>query len=75
MAPQRVGARFQWLNRDLAASWHADGLKGVGEALALAPLSAHSMVARDDLRPLARSYLPELLHRGLARTGVYEHPR
>jgi predicted ATP-grasp superfamily ATP-dependent carboligase len=72
---QRVGARFQWLNRDLAASRHAEGLKGMARALALAPLSAHSMVARDDLRPLMRVYLPELLRRAAARAGLREHSR
>ncbi len=60
---QRVGARFQWLNRDLAASRHADGLRGVAEALSLATRSAHSMLARGDLAPLARFYLPELARR------------
>ena len=28
---QRVDARFQWLNRDLAASRHAEGLQGHGD--------------------------------------------
>ena len=60
LAPQRVGATFQWLNRDLAASRHADGLKGMATALALAPRSAHSMVAPGDLSPLLRFYLPEI---------------
>jgi predicted ATP-grasp superfamily ATP-dependent carboligase len=70
LAPQRVGARFQWLNRDLAASRHADGLKGVAEALTLAPRSAHSMVARGDLKPLLRVYLPELVRRAASRAGI-----
>jgi predicted ATP-grasp superfamily ATP-dependent carboligase len=70
IAPQRVGARFQWLNRDLAASLHADGLKGLATALALAPGSAHSMLARDDLRPLLRFYLPEMTRRAAARVGI-----
>ena len=48
LPPQRVGARFQWLNRDLAASFHADGLRGMAAALALAPRSAHSLLARGD---------------------------
>ncbi len=71
----RVGARFQWLNRDIAASRHADGLKGVAEALALAPLSAHSMFARGDLAPIARVYLPELVRRvaSRARGGERSH--
>jgi predicted ATP-grasp superfamily ATP-dependent carboligase len=69
--PQRVGARFQWFNRDLAASRHAEGLKGMARALALAPRSAHSMVARDDLSPLLRVYLPEAVRRARARlTGT-----
>lgn len=66
----RVGARFQWLNRDLAASRHADGLRGMATALALAPVSAHSMVARGDLGPLVRVYLPELARRGASRAGI-----
>jgi predicted ATP-grasp superfamily ATP-dependent carboligase len=70
LAPQRVGARFQWLNRDLAASRHADGLKGMATALALAPRSAHSMLARDDLNPLLRFYLPEMAQRAAARVGI-----
>lgn len=70
LAPQRVGARFQWLNRDLAASWHADGLKGMAEALALAPRSAHSMLARGDLSALLRFYLPEMARRGAVRAGI-----
>jgi predicted ATP-grasp superfamily ATP-dependent carboligase len=69
LASQRVGARFQWLNRDLAASRHADGLKGMAEALTLAPRSAHSMLARGDLSPLLRFYLPELRRRALSRVG------
>jgi predicted ATP-grasp superfamily ATP-dependent carboligase len=67
---QRVGARFQWLNRDLAASRHADGLKGMAGALALAPRSAHSMFALRDLSPTLRFYLPEMIHRAAARVGV-----
>ncbi len=71
--PQRVGARFQWLNRDLAASRHADGLRGMAEALTLAPRSAHSMVARGDLGPLVKVYLPELARRAGARAGIGRH--
>jgi len=67
ISPQRDGARFQWLNRDLAASRHAEGLRGMAMALSLAPRSAHSMVARGDLSPLLRFYLPELGRRALAR--------
>jgi predicted ATP-grasp superfamily ATP-dependent carboligase len=70
LAPQRDGAHFQWLNRDLAASRHADGLKGMATALALAPRSAHSMLARGDLNPLLRFYLPELAQRAAARAGI-----
>jgi predicted ATP-grasp superfamily ATP-dependent carboligase len=71
LAPQRVGARFQWLNRDLAASRHAEGLKGVARALALAPGSVHSMVSRRDLSPLLRFYLPEAARRTRTRlTGA-----
>jgi predicted ATP-grasp superfamily ATP-dependent carboligase len=70
LAPQRVGARFQWLNRDLAASRHADGLRGMAEALALAPRSAHSMLARGDLNPLLRFYLPEMAQRAAARAAI-----
>jgi predicted ATP-grasp superfamily ATP-dependent carboligase len=73
LAPQRVGARFQWLNRDLAASRHANGLKGMAEALALAPRSAHSMLARGDLNPVLRFYLPEMAHRVAARVGIGRH--
>ncbi|HSZ14920.1 MAG TPA: ATP-grasp domain-containing protein [Solirubrobacteraceae bacterium] len=70
LGPQRVGARFQWLNRDLAASLHADGPRGLAQALALAPGSAHSMYARGDLGPLLRFYLPEMARRAAARVGV-----
>jgi predicted ATP-grasp superfamily ATP-dependent carboligase len=70
-APQRVGARFQWLNRDLAASHHADGLRGVAVALALAPGSAHSMWSLRDPAPGLRYLLPEALRRTRARlTGA-----
>jgi predicted ATP-grasp superfamily ATP-dependent carboligase len=70
---QKVGARFQWLNRDLAASRHAEGLKGMAQALALAPRSAHSMVAREDLSPLVRVYLPEMARRAAAQVGIGRH--
>ena len=70
LPPQRVGVRFQWLNRDLAASRHAAGLRGMAEALALAPRSAHSMVARGDLKPLLRVYLPELVRRAAVSAGL-----
>jgi predicted ATP-grasp superfamily ATP-dependent carboligase len=74
LAPQRVGARFQWLNRDLAASRHADGLKGMTSALALAPGSAHSIVARGDLGPLLRFYLPEAARRARKRLAGASSP-
>jgi predicted ATP-grasp superfamily ATP-dependent carboligase len=67
---QRVGARFQWLNRDLAASRHADGLKGMATALALAPRSAHSMFALGDLGPTLRFYVPEMARRVASRVGI-----
>lgn len=70
IGPQKVGARFQWLNRDLAASRHAEGVRGMATALALAPVSAHSMVARGDLGPLVRVYLPELARRAASRVGI-----
>ncbi len=69
---QRVGARFQWLNRDLAASHHAQGLRGLAQALALVPLSAHSMLARGDLAPVARFYLPELARRAAVAARLRE---
>jgi predicted ATP-grasp superfamily ATP-dependent carboligase len=62
-------ARFQWLNRDLAASRHAEGLRGMARALALAPGSAHSMFARGDLSPVLRFYLPEMGRRAASRVG------
>ena len=67
---QRVGARFQWLNRDLAASRRADGLKGIAAALALAPRSAHSMFALNDPGPTLRFYAPELARRVASRVGI-----
>jgi predicted ATP-grasp superfamily ATP-dependent carboligase len=67
LAPQRVGARFQWLNRDLAASHHSDGLRGIAAALALAPRSAHSMWDPRDPGPAVRYLLPEGLRRLRAR--------
>jgi predicted ATP-grasp superfamily ATP-dependent carboligase len=70
IGPQKVGARFQWLNRDIAASRHAEGVRGMATALALAPVSAHSMVARGDLGPLVRVYLPELARRAASRVGI-----
>jgi predicted ATP-grasp superfamily ATP-dependent carboligase len=67
---QLVDARFQWLNRDLAASRHAEGVRGMARALALAPGSAHSMFARGDLGPVLRFYLPEMGRRAAARVGL-----
>jgi predicted ATP-grasp superfamily ATP-dependent carboligase len=74
-APQRVGARFQWLNRDLAASHHAAGLKGLAVALALAPGSAHSMWSLRDPAPGFRYLLPEALRRTRARLTGASHER
>jgi predicted ATP-grasp superfamily ATP-dependent carboligase len=70
LAPARIDARFQWLNRDLAASLHEDGLRGAAQALALAPGSAHSMFVRGDPGPLLRFYFPEMARRGAALVGI-----
>ncbi|MEA2214469.1 MAG: hypothetical protein QOK19_30 [Solirubrobacteraceae bacterium] len=64
----RVGARFQWLNRDLAAGY-AQGPRGLLEALAAAPVAAHSMWALRDPLPTARYLLPEAARR-LRRRGA-----
>jgi predicted ATP-grasp superfamily ATP-dependent carboligase len=69
LAAQRVGARFQWLNRDLAASYRADGLRGTAAALALAPRSAHSMWDPRDPGPAVRYLIPEGLRRLRTRLG------
>lgn len=74
-ASAREGARFQWLNRDLAAGWAA-GPAGLLSALAAAPRSSHSMWDRRDPLPAARYLVPEAVRR--ARRGVLgrgEEPR
>lgn len=67
-APPRRGARFQWLNRDLAASW-ADGPLALLGALALVPFAAHSMWDPRDPGPAVRYLLPEGARRLRARVG------
>jgi predicted ATP-grasp superfamily ATP-dependent carboligase len=61
VAPKQ-GARFQWLNRDLAAGY-AEGPGGLLGALALAPFAAHSMWDPRDPGPSVRYLLPEALRR------------
>jgi predicted ATP-grasp superfamily ATP-dependent carboligase len=61
-APPRLGARFQWLNRDLAAAY-GEGPRALAGALALAPFAAHSMWNVRDPGPAARYLLPEGLRR------------
>jgi len=64
--PARTGAGFQWLNRDLAASW-ARGPRAFAGAMAAAPSCAHSMWDARDPGPALR-YLPaELARRGYGR--------
>jgi hypothetical protein len=63
----RVGARFQWLNRDLAAGW-AGGPGPMIDALAAAPMAAHSMWAPSDPMPVFRYLVPEAGRR-LRRRG------
>jgi predicted ATP-grasp superfamily ATP-dependent carboligase len=65
-AAARQGARFQWLNRDLAASY-ADGPRGLLGALAVAPFAAHSMWDLRDPLPAVRYLVPEGLRRLRAR--------
>jgi predicted ATP-grasp superfamily ATP-dependent carboligase len=64
----RVGATFQWLNRDLAAG-AADGPSALLAALAAAPRAAHSMWDPRDPLPAVRYLLPEALRR-LARRAT-----
>ncbi|MGH2865732.1 MAG: hypothetical protein ACRDJX_10860, partial [Solirubrobacteraceae bacterium] len=64
----RPGARFQWLNRDLAAG-SVSGPRGVLGALALAPFAAHSMWDPRDPLPAIRYLAPEGLRRLRARLG------
>jgi predicted ATP-grasp superfamily ATP-dependent carboligase len=54
----RIGARFQWLNRDLAAGW-AGGPGTLLDALAAAPVAAHSMWEPSDPMPAFRYLVPE----------------
>ncbi len=61
-AVAREGARFQWLNRDLAAGW-ADGPTGLLGAVAVAPFASHSMWSVRDPLPALRYLLPEATRR------------
>lgn len=54
----RVGASFQWLNRDLAAAY-SQGPGALLEAVAAVPRSAHSMWSARDPAPALRYLLPE----------------
>ncbi len=65
----RVGASFQWLNRDLAAA-RARGPRAVMEALAAIPTSSHSMWDARDPAPAFRYLVPEATRRLGARLGV-----
>ncbi len=64
----RQGARFQWLNRDLAAGY-AQGTRGLLAAVAAAPLAAHSMWDLHDPLPAFRYLLPEGARRLRNRLG------
>ncbi|MGO9488294.1 MAG: hypothetical protein ACLQBB_04605 [Solirubrobacteraceae bacterium] len=64
----RPGARFQWLNRDLAAGY-AQGPAALAGALAIAPFAAHSMWRLSDPLPAVRYLLPEGARRLRARAG------
>jgi predicted ATP-grasp superfamily ATP-dependent carboligase len=55
----RLGARFQWLNRDVAAGLSTGGVAGAIRALAAAPGAAHSMWDPRDPLPALRYLLPE----------------
>ena len=59
----RTGARFQWLNRDLAAGYAAAGPRGTLCALAAAPFASHSMWNVRDPLPAVRYLLPEGVRR------------
>jgi predicted ATP-grasp superfamily ATP-dependent carboligase len=65
-ATARQGARFQWLNRDLAAGYAA-GPRGLLGALAAAPFASHSMWDLRDPLPVVRYLLPEGVRRARAR--------
>ncbi len=54
----RVGARFQWLNRDIRAGW-AGGPGTLLDAVAAAPVAAHSMWEPADPMPVFRYLVPE----------------
>jgi predicted ATP-grasp superfamily ATP-dependent carboligase len=58
----KLGTRFQWLNRDLAAGY-AQGARGLAAALAAAPSAAHSMWDLRDPLPAIRYLAPEGLRR------------
>jgi predicted ATP-grasp superfamily ATP-dependent carboligase len=66
----KIGARYQWLNRDLAASRAADGWRGVATAVALAPVSAHSVGSLRDPGPIVRFLVPELARRAWRRASA-----
>lgn len=65
----RLGARFQWLNRDAAAGYARAGARGLLGAVAAAPGAAHSMWDPRDPLPAGRYLLPEALRRLRARAG------
>ncbi len=56
--PARIGAGFQWLNRDLAACY-ARGPRALIGALTAAPKDSHSMWDARDPAPTLRYLLPE----------------
>jgi predicted ATP-grasp superfamily ATP-dependent carboligase len=58
----RTDARFQWLNRDLAAGY-AQGPAGLLGAILMAPRASHSMWDRSDPLPAVRYLLPEAARR------------
>jgi predicted ATP-grasp superfamily ATP-dependent carboligase len=66
ISPARVGATFQWLNRDLAAA-REEGAPAVLRALARAPVAAHSLWNVRDPGPAVRYLLSEGSRRTLAR--------
>ncbi len=72
-APPRMGAGFQWLNRDLAASY-ALGPRALVGALAAASFDSHSMWDLADPAPCLRYLLPEAGRRlsGRLRGGESE---
>ena len=66
--PARLGAGFQWLNRDLAASY-ARGPRSLIGAVSAAPIDAHSMWDVRDPAPCLRYLLPEAGRRLYGRLG------